>query len=263
MAEVERATAVHSIAARGFASGAEVYARGRPDYPPQALEWLQNEVGLAPGKLVLDLGAGTGKFTRVLLTTGASVIAVDPVPQMLEQLSRAAPQATSLLGDAEHIPLPDSAVDAVVCAQSFHWFATGAALAEIHRVLRPGGVLGLIWNVRDASVDWVTRLTSLLVPHEGDAPRYDHGEWRRAFPAPGFGPLRELHFPHEHVGSPQQVILDRVSSISFVSALEPQERGRLLEQVGRLIEETPSLAGRKEVRFPYVTSAFHSQRLAE
>jgi SAM-dependent methyltransferase len=254
---------IHSAAAHGFACGAEVYARGRPDYPPQARVWLQNELELAPGKVVLDLGAGTGKFTRVLLATGASVIAIDPVPQMLEQLTHTAPEAEALLGDAEHIPLPEAAVDAVVCAQSFHWFATRSALAQIRRVLRPGGVLGLIWNVRDASVDWVARLTALLMPYEGDAPRYDRGEWRSVFRVPGFGPLLEQRFAYGHVGSPQQVILDRVSSISFVAALGPEPRTRLMERVRRLIEETPSLAGRQEVTFPYVTSAYRSERLAE
>jgi ubiquinone/menaquinone biosynthesis C-methylase UbiE len=121
---------------------------------------LLEDLGLRAGKVVLDLGAGTGKFTRMLLATGASVIAVEPVPQMLEQLAHTAPDSKAIVGAAERIPLADSAVDAVVCAQAFHWFATSAALAEIRRVLKPGGVLGLIWNVRNESVEWVARLTA-------------------------------------------------------------------------------------------------------
>jgi len=260
MNDADRATAIHSAAAEGFSRGAHAYVRGRPDYPPQARAWLLEDLGLASGKVVLDLGAGTGKFTRTLLATGASVIAVEPVPQMLEQLAQAAPDARAMLGAAEQIPLADSAVDAVVCAQAFHWFATSAALEEIRRVLKPGGVLGLIWNVRDESVEWVARLTELLVPYEGDTPRYSTGKWRKLFPAEGFGPLCELHFPHAHTGSPQQVILDRVSSISFIAALDLRDRAHLLAQVRRLIETTPELAGRDEVSFPYVTAACHLVR---
>ncbi len=261
MNEADRATAIHPTAAEGFSRGARDYSQGRPDYPPQTRAWLQEELGLQAGKVVLDLGAGTGKFTRELLATGASVIAVDPVPQMLEQLAQVAPDATALAGTAEQVPLADSTVDAVVCAQAFHWFATRAALAEIRRVLRPGGVLGLIWNVMDESMEWVAKLASLLGPYEGDAPRYRHGKWRELFPAEGFGALREQHFPHTHTGPPQRVILKRVSSISFIAALEPPQRAHLLAQVARLIATTPELAGREELSFPYITEAYHLTRL--
>jgi SAM-dependent methyltransferase len=251
---------VHAAAAEGFARGAEVYERGRPEFPPAVRSWLRDELGLHEGKVVLELGAGTGKFTVNLLGTGASVIAIDPVAQMLDQLRHKASGATALLGSAERIPLSDNAVDAVVCAQSFHWFATPDALAEIHRVLKPGGTLGLIWNVRDQSVDWVAALTALISPYEGDAPRYDQGEWRKVFPAPGFSSLQEKRFPHAHIGPPERVIVDRTASISFIAALEPAERQRLLERVRGLIAATPALSGRDEVTFPYVTMAYHCTR---
>jgi SAM-dependent methyltransferase len=211
---------------------------------------------LQPGRTVLDLGAGTGKFTVELLATGAQVFAVDPVAAMLDNLRLSAAAATALLGDAENIPLADDTCDAVVCAQSFHWFATRAALTEIHRVLRPGGILGLIWNVRDESVDWVAKLTAVIAPYEGDAPRMVSGQWRKLFPAPGFGALREWRFPHGHTGPADRVIVDRVASISFIAALPSEERERALDPVRALITATPALAGAKEVTFPYVTSAF-------
>lgn len=263
MNDADRGTAIHSAAADGFSRGAQTYARGRPDYPPQTRAWLRDDLAVRDGKIALDLGAGTGKFTRPLLATGARVIAVEPVRQMREQLVYAAPEAEALDGDAEHIPLADATVDAVVCAQAFHWFATEAALAEIRRVLRPGGVLGLIWNVRDESVHWVAQLTRLLARYEGDTPRYGRGEWRKLFPAVGFGPLQEQYFPYGQRGSAQQVILDRVSSISFVAALEAPEQERLLQRVREVIEAAPELAGREEVTFPYVTAAFHLARLSE
>jgi len=246
---------VHRAAAEGFARGADTYARGRPGFPAAVQTWLRDELRLQPGRTVLDLGAGTGKFTVELVATGAKVFAVDPVAAMLDKLRVSAPSATALAGDAESIPVPDETCDAVVCAQSFHWFATRTALAEIRRVLKPGGALGLIWNVRDESVDWVAKLTRVIAPYEGDAPRMASGNWRRVFPAPGFGALREWRFPHGHTGPPERVIVDRVASISFIAALPPQQRARVLDEVRALIAATPTLAGAKEVTFPYVTSA--------
>ena len=251
---------VHPAAAYGFAAGAATYVRGRPDYPPEALEWLRNTLGLRGGKVAVDLGAGTGKFTNVLLATGARVVAVDPVAQMLDELRRNAPAAEPLVGDAGHIPLAAVSVDAVVCSQSFHWFANPAALAEMHRVLRPGGVLGLIWNVRDESVGWVAELSGLIAPYEGAAPRMASGEWRKLFPAAGFGALYEARFPHGHTGSPEQVIVDRTLSISFIAALPPAEREKVATAARALIRATPSLAGKSEVTFPYFTAAYHCVR---
>ena len=248
---------VHRAAAEGFSSGAETYARGRPDYPPQALEWLRNSLGLGAGKTVVDLGAGTGKFTRVLLTTGARVIAVEPVMPMLDRLRRDVPGAEAIAGDAEHVPVASGAVDALVCAQSFHWFATPAAVVEIRRVLKPGGAFGLIWNQRDESVSWVAQLGRIFERYQGDAPRMMSGAWCKVFPAPGFGPLHEVRFAHTHVGPPERVIVDRFTSVSFVAALPAAERDNVAAQVRALIDRTPALAGRSEVTVPYVTMAFH------
>jgi SAM-dependent methyltransferase len=264
-ASTSGATEVHRAAAKGFSSGAETYVRGRPDYPPLALQWLRTELGLVAGKAVIELGAGTGKFTKVLLTTGAKVIAVEPVVAMLERLRRdlaESPQSpggselTTVPGTAEHIPVASGAVDAVVCAQSFHWFATPAAVAEIRRVLKPGGVLGLIWNQRDESVPWIAELGQIIAPYQDDAPRMMSGEWRKVFPAPGFGPLHETRFPHTHIGPPDRVILDRFLSVSFIAALPAPEREQVLTQLRALIARTPSLAGHTEVSVPYVTMAF-------
>jgi SAM-dependent methyltransferase len=247
---------VHSMAENGFALGADTYVRGRPEFPAAALDWLRSDLELMRGKTAIDLGAGTGKFTRRLVETGAAVIAVEPVDAMRALLARDLPGVIALAGSAQHIPLPDACVDVVVCAQAFHWFASAAALREIRRVLRPDGMLGLIWNVRDQSVDWVARLTRLMAPHEKDAPRYDHGEWRRVFPAADFGPLREREFQHVHVGSPERVIVDRVASVSFIAALDDPTRARVLGEVRALIAATAELAGRDTVTMPYVTRAY-------
>jgi SAM-dependent methyltransferase len=248
--------AIHRSAAGGFSQAADTYARGRPDYPPEVAGWLRGDLGLGPGRTVVDLGAGTGKFTPLLLETGAAVVAVEPVAQMLEKLAAALPDADARAGTAEAIPLPDGAADAVVCAQAFHWFANPAALVEIRRVLKPGGRLGLIWNVRDSRLDWMARIDAIQRPYEGDTPRFHNGQWRTLFPAPGLGPLHERHYRHGHTGAPEDVILNRIRSVSFIAALPPGERARVDAQLRELIASTPELRGREVVTVPYETAAY-------
>jgi SAM-dependent methyltransferase len=252
---------VHVSADEGFGRSAESYSRGRPEYPAAALDWLRSDLGLMPCQRVLELGAGTGKFTRTLVQAGVEVVAIDPVAELLAVLRRELPAVAAVRATAQRIPVPSASADAVICAQSFHWFASPEALADIRRVLVPGGVLGLIWNVRDQSVGWVAELTRIMEPYEGDAPRYDHGEWRRIFPAPGFGTLRERVIPHAHIGPPEQVIVERVASTSFIAALKESTRSRVLEQVRTLISRTPELAGRPEVDYPYITRAYWTRAL--
>jgi SAM-dependent methyltransferase len=254
-------TILHIAAATGFEAGAETYARGRPDYPAEIDGWLNKTLHLGPRRTALDLGAGTGKFTGRLLATGASVIAVEPVDAMRARLARDWPQVTALKGTAESIPLPDASADAVVCAQAFHWFATTAALAEIRRVLQPGGMLGLVWNTANLAVDWVAQFRGMINEYQGDAPQFASGAWKRAFPAAGFGPLMESRFSHEHVGGAETVIVDRLLSVSFVASLPAAEREALAERVRAAIAARPELAGKPEVRFPYETFAYATEKL--
>ncbi|QVW26243.1 methyltransferase domain-containing protein [Pseudomonas hormoni] len=247
---------VHHSAAAGYKTAADTYVRGRPDYPPQVADWLTGTLGLNADKSVVDLGAGTGKFTGQLVATGAQVIAVEPVPQMLEKLSEAWPDVLAVSGTAMDLPLPDASVDVVICAQAFHWFASDEALTEIARVLKPGGKLGLVWNSRDTCVSWVPRLDAIVNALEGDTPRFYTGAWRRAFPHAAFGPLQEQEFSHGHTGSPEDVIFNRVRSTSFVSALPAVERAKVDEQVRALIDAEPELRGKDVVTVPYVTAAF-------
>ncbi len=257
MTDQDGSRTVHRSAAEGYSpTAADHYVRGRPDYPPEVTTWLRDTLGLRAGQTVVDLGAGTGKFTRRLLDTGARVIAVEPVAAMRVKLAAAASLADVRDGAAEALPLADASVDAVVCAQAFHWFANAASLAEIHRVLKPGGRLGLIWNLRDARVDWVARLDAIVNRVEGDTPRYYTGRWRTAFPLPGFGQLHEQHFSVGHTGSPEDVIVARVKSTSFIAALPAEEQARIEAQVRALIEAEPTLCAQDSVTVPYETAAF-------
>src|SRR4051794_1947800 len=140
--------------AASFGLAAREYERGRPGYPEAALDWL-----LPPdARDVVDLGAGTGKLTRQLAGRNLHVVAVEPSDGMRAELARALPDATALPGAAERIPLPDASADAVLVAQAWHWVDAEAAVPEVVRVLRPGGRLGLLWNLRDETVDWVAAL---------------------------------------------------------------------------------------------------------
>ncbi len=144
--------------ARSFGSVAEAYDRGRPSYPREAAVWL---VGAEP-VTVLELGAGTGKLTAELVALGHDVHATDPDPEMLGLLGRHLPEVRTSVASAEEIPLPDRAVDVVVCAQAFHWFDLDRALPEIARVLKPRGRLALVWNQRDERIPWVKKLGRLI-----------------------------------------------------------------------------------------------------
>jgi SAM-dependent methyltransferase len=144
--------------AASFGAAADAYERGRPPYPPEAVAWLVPDAA----RTVVDLGAGTGKLTRVLRTPGRELVAVEPSAGMHEQFARVLPGVRVLAGTAEAIPLPDASADTVVCAQAWHWVDPGRAVPEAARVLRPGGRLALAWNSRDESVPWVAELGRIL-----------------------------------------------------------------------------------------------------
>ena len=253
--------AIHEAARQGFSKESASYERGRPEYPDGLLGWLADSLGARPGAQVVDLGAGTGKFTRHLARTGADVVAVEPVDAMRERLALASPGIRALAGTAESMPLEDRSVDAVACAQAFHWFANSRALQEIHRVLRPGGRLGLAWNVRDESVDWVAAITAVITPYEGDAPRFYTGRWREPFEQQElFTPLECTVFANSHVGTFDQVVIDRTMSVSFIAAL-PEDEKRVVEARLRALRDVFPTLREAEISFPYRTEAWLCARL--
>jgi ubiquinone/menaquinone biosynthesis C-methylase UbiE len=246
---------VHPAAAAGFQRAADAYRRGRPDYPEDAVAFLANMLRLEPGRRVLDLAAGTGKLTRLLVPTGVDVVAVEPVGAMREALSAELPGVEVLDGRAEAIPLPDGAIDAAVVGQAFHWFDGSKALAELHRVLREGESLGLIWNERDdeRSAFWAT-LTESLEPLRGDTPSHRSSAWAKVFErAEGFTPLRTRSFRYEHATTRDGAV-DRVLSISFIAAMSDDERAKVADEVLRLLDADPMIGPRSD-RFglPYRT----------
>ena len=237
---------IHRAAATGFARSVDAYERGRPGYPAAALEPL----ALAPGFTVLDLAAGSGKLTRPLVESGAAVIAVEPVAEMRAALPSA---ARMLDGTAEAIPLDDASVDLVTVAQAFHWFDGDAALAEIHRVLRPGGRLGLLWNRRAEDDPVNEAIDALLAPHRAGVPTLRGDAWRAAFERTVlFGPLEEHVFANEQMLDADG-LADRVASISYIASLPDDERAGVIAAARELAADGPA-------RIPYRTEVHVARR---
>ncbi|MCF6385594.1 class I SAM-dependent methyltransferase [Mycobacterium sp. MBM] len=224
-----------------FGEEAAAYERGRPSYPPEAIDWLLP----AHSQRVLDLGAGTGKLTVRLVERGLDVVAVDPIPEMLEVLSRSLPDTPALLGTAEEIPLPDDSVDSVLVAQAWHWFDPHRAATEIARVLRPGGRLGLVWNTRDERLGWVKDLGS-IIGHEHDP---INEEVTLAAP---FTDVQRNTVEWTNYLTPQALI-DLVASRSYCITSPTEVRTRTLERVRELLATHPALANSTGLALPYIT----------
>jgi len=253
---------IHETAAAGFQAGSEVYERGRPDYPVEAVEFLIDTLGIDSTTIIVELGAGTGKFTRMLVaSTEAKVIAVEPVENMRRQLQSLLPDVAVLDGTAESIPLGEAAADVVLAAQAFHWFDGRRALADIARVLKPGGRIGLVWNARDESLDWVSRMTEIVDRHGAGVPQYKSMAWKRAFDGSSpFSELAKRSFRHAQTGD-VQMLLDRVASISFIATLPPAHRQDVLAEVIQLVRTHPQTKDLPHITLPYRTDVYWSRRI--
>jgi SAM-dependent methyltransferase len=234
--------------ASSFAHVADSYERARPTYPEEAVRWL---AGDAPCDVV-DLGAGTGKLTRVLVALGHRVTAIEPLPEMLEHLPAAAPGASAVLGTAEVIPLPDAYADVVTSAQAFHWFDHVAALPEIARVLRPTGRLALVWNTRDDQEPWVAELSRVI-----GSETIEHGDVEEPIAASGlFGPVESTTFSWTQQLD-RATLRDLVLSRSYCASKPTDEREPVLAEVERLFDEH---AVEGSIELPYVTECYRINR---
>ena len=224
-----------------FGSQAAAYERGRPSYPPEAVDWLLPD----SARDVLDLGAGTGKLTSRLIERGLNVVAVDPIAELLDVLRTTLPDTPALLGTAEQIPLPDNSIDAVLVAQAWHWFDADRAAAEIARVLRPGGRLGLLWNVRDERLGWVKEFGRIV------GLEHDWANTTVVLPEP-FTDVVSHRVEWTNYVTPQTLI-DYVASRSYCITSPARVRSQTLDQVRELLATHPALANSSGIAMPYIT----------
>ena len=236
--------------ARSFGPVADAYDRGRPSFPTEAVRWL---VGPDPAT-VLELGAGTGKLTSVLVELGHDVHATEPDPGMLKVLRRHLPDVPTSESGAEEIPLPDRSVDVVVAAQAFHWFDHEQALPEMARVLRPGGHVALAWNTRDERIPWVRRLGRLLGSPGAAAEATESPE--ALVRSDLFGFVDDKQFPFWHQID-RESIVDMAASRSYVATLDEDARDRLLADVRAFYDDFGR--GMDGMQLPYRCECFRAQ----
>ncbi len=244
-------------AVAGFDRAAGAYERGRPEYPVDAVRYLARSLGLRPRRTVVELASGTGKFTRALVRTGAAIVPIEPTRGMREEFARQLPDLPVIDGVAEAIPLPDGFADAVVVAQAFHWFRPRRALREIHRVLRPGGGLALVWNRRDESVPWVRALTRIIDRYGWNVPRTRQARWRRVFERgeADFAPLRLRSFRFAQ-RLDRSTLVDRFLSVSCIAVLPRPEQRRVAREIRAVIDRDPATRGRSRLELPYRTDVY-------
>lgn len=240
--------------ATSFGAQAGDYEVGRPEYPFEAVAWMLEQMP-ADSRRIADVGAGTGKLTRVLAQApGAEVVAIDPDPDMLATLRDVVPGVPTFAGTAESLPLPAASVDAVVLGQAWHWVDPVAGSAEIGRVVRSGGVLGLIWNIRDDRVDWVRSLTEIM---HGSNAEIMLAEGGPEVAAP-FGPIEERSW--DWVRPITRDSLHRMAaSRSYVITASADERARIRREMDELFDGL-GLDEVGTIDLPYVTRAFRAVR---
>jgi SAM-dependent methyltransferase len=247
-----------------FGTVAQAYAEYRPDYPEAAVRWALGPAGTAPATLrVLDLGAGTGKLTAVLLGLGAEVTAVEPDEAMLGELRRLHPEARALHGSAEAIPLPNASVEAVVCGQAMHWFDMNRAVPEIARVLVPRGPLAGLWNADDDRVEWVDGLQSVaggaaapsLSRRRVEAAHFGVHQFGTEF----FGPVERAEFPHG-ITLTADGLIALTGTHSQILMMSDAQRSALLSDMRNYLASRPETT-RGEFVLPMVTAAVRAFRL--
>jgi SAM-dependent methyltransferase len=233
-----------------FGAAADLYDTIRPSYPPEAVRWMLGEEPVR----VVDLGAGTGIFSRLVASLGHDVVAVEPDEGMRARLAETSPGVTVLAGSAEAIPVPVASVDAVVAAQAYHWFDNDEARLEITRVLRPGGVFAPIWNVRDESVDWVAALSKAAML-EGDGTTsndYKNPDYRFG---PLFSPAERAEFRHSTTHT-TETLLTLIRSRSLYLIADETGRAQMDEGVRAVARDLPPT-----FELPYVAVAYRARKI--
>ncbi|ALV45975.1 ubiquinone biosynthesis protein [Arthrobacter alpinus] len=238
--------------ATAFLGGGDHYHKVRPGYPEESLSWLVEKTGPHIEK-ALDVGAGTGKYTQLLVRHGWAIMAVDPSVDMLAQLAADLPQVTTLVGTAEHLALPDASADLVVVAQAWHWCDPLAASTEIARVLRSNGTLGLIWNQLDVGIPWVHRLARIM--HAGDVHKPDF----RPEVGPEFSLAEPLDTPWVQAVTAEE-IMELAKSRSYYLKASETVREKVLSNLHWYLFDHLGYAPGEVLDLPYVAQTWRAYK---
>jgi SAM-dependent methyltransferase len=231
-----------------FGAVAEAYDRGRPSYPADAVAWLLD----GDAKIVLELGAGTGKLTRQMVDLGHAVFATEKDPAMLAVLERRVPEVSAKVAGAEEIPANDRSVDVVVAAQAFHWFDHDVAIPEMARVLKPGGHVALVWNSFDKRIPWVRKLVEVVGEHSASS-----GSSQEALADSDlFGEVESERFALWQDVT-RDTLVDIIASRSYVASLPEAEREAKLDAVRALYDDYGR--GHDGMQLPYVVDCFRAK----
>ena len=263
---------VHSVAATGFNNQAEIYEKTRPSYPPSAIDHVLTLLPSTqdPKKKVLDLAAGGGKFTRLLVTQSSSspldVSAVEPVENMRKVFKTVLPNVPIFEGTAASIPFPKGTFDAVTIAQAFHWMSNLESLRDIHRVLKTKGCLILLWNMESRGAPWVADLRDVYEPYDVSVPQYRHGYWKQVFAsAEGqqlFPGKLTTHFFQQEMLVTKTQVWERVLSKSYIASLPAAEQAVVKTRVEKVLDKHKAVfnipsEGEKYARQPLTTEVTH------
>ena len=252
---------LHSSAQKGFSIAAELYQQVRPSYPENIGNWLEHQLQLNPQSTIIDLGSGTGKFLPYLQKITANVIAVEPISAMLAQLQMHYPNIQSVQAFSHNLPFSSNFADVICCAQSFHWFSNIETLQELYRVIKEDGWLVLIWNQRDIQVNWVKALADLIQPFEGDTPRYHNNAWQDVFQEQSLFTFKQhITFPFSHHGTVEQVVINRLLSTSFISAMPSHQQFEMKQKFENILRDYTHKTAQDEINFPYITHVYLFQK---
>jgi ubiquinone/menaquinone biosynthesis C-methylase UbiE len=244
--------------ASSFGAIAEDYDRFRPGPPEDAVDWVLS----GPRDTAVDIGAGTGALTRELVSRVRHVIAVEPDPRMSAVLATRVARADMLTAMAEALPLRDASVDAVVGSSMWHWVDEQRAASEAARVLRPGGVLGLLWSGPDRSKGWLADLFAgqgkAVARRVGDdtARRRHEVHLRADLP---FTPPETRTMEWSLAVTPEQLI-GLAGTYSGFIVLPEAERIRLRDQLADIVRDHPTLGGQTAIELPMRCTSWRALR---
>lgn len=262
---------VHQMAQKGFGVGTnELYDRARPSFPPATIAYIRNSVrGSAPLNVV-EIGSGTGIFTRALLAhpdwkdAVAELRAIEPSEGMRAQFNKTTvdERVTCIEGTFDTSPVEDGWADVIVIAQAFHWCPDyDTASREFARILKPDGVVAFIWNLEDRDgAGWVAQMRERIELHENGTPQFRLMLWRATFDTPSykefFEPPTEEVWTYNLLGS-EKIVVDRACSKSYVAVLDDEKKNRAVEDVKAIIKKGEGLVWadkeKGEFEYPYKT----------